>query len=202
MDSVGRLFRACRARLHKGLGLLAYRLGWRQVARAQFERVLLHGGADFVSYIYLGRIAFDSGDYAGWRREFEHARRLDPVRFARLRHTIERSSPRLAGTSFRRDLDGQGFDETGDRATWRSLRPFPGSAKQDLTKRPDLIVESTLDAMRSDAGMTSAGETEGAPVQDDCSSDAERKRLAALGPIAATELKRCNVDELARRLSS
>ena len=89
---------ALRARVHATLGWCAYRLGLATAARRQCEQVLLLRGADFRAYVQLGRIAFDQGDYAGWRREFEHARRLDPVRFARLSHPLELFEPRLAGT--------------------------------------------------------------------------------------------------------
>ena len=87
---------ALRARLHATLGWCAYRLGLAAAARRHCEKVLLLRGADFRAYVQLGRIAFDQGDYAGWRREFEHARRLDPVRFARLSHPLELFEPRLA----------------------------------------------------------------------------------------------------------
>src|SRR5262245_9776669 len=105
MKSVGWLLAGLGARFHVACGWLAYRLGCRRAARNHFERVLLLRGADFHAYVNLARIAFDVGDYAGWRRELEHARRLDPDRFARLRHPLELFEPRLAGTSIDRGSD-------------------------------------------------------------------------------------------------
>jgi len=124
MLSLSRLLRIARATGHGACGWLAYRLGWAGTARRQFERVLLLRGADFRAYVHLGRIAFDHGDYAGWRREFEHARRTDPIRFARLRHPIELFEPRLAGTQFERSGALDGFQAADSRATWRALHPF------------------------------------------------------------------------------
>jgi len=124
MLSLSRCLRIARATAHAACGWLSYRLGWYGVARQQFERVLLLRGADFRAYVHLGRIAFDHGDYAGWRREFEHARRTDPIRFARLRHAIELFEPRLAGTQFEGHGELDGFQGADSRATWRALHPF------------------------------------------------------------------------------
>lgn len=123
MQSLKRILRIARATVHAACGWLAYRLGWHGVSRRQFERVLLLRGADFRAYVHLGRIAFDHGDYAGWRREFEHARRTDPIRFARLRHPIELFEPRLAGTQFEGSTELEGFEAADARATWRALHP-------------------------------------------------------------------------------
>ncbi|MFY9344913.1 MAG: hypothetical protein WAT39_20640, partial [Planctomycetota bacterium] len=123
MWSLGWFLRTLTARLHGGCGWCCYRLGLRRAARHHYERVLSLGGADFTAYVHLGRIAFDIGDYTGWRRELEHARRLDPERFARLRHPLELFEPRLAGTTFDAiDDETADFDATQARATWRSLR--------------------------------------------------------------------------------
>tara|TARA_R110002094_G_scaffold117933_5_gene113568 strand:- start:491 stop:1432 length:942 start_codon:yes stop_codon:yes gene_type:complete len=124
MQSLNRIFRILRAKAHSSGGWLAYKLGWHGTARRQFERVLLLRGADFRAYVHLGRIAFDHGDYAGWRREFEHARRTDPIRFARLRHPIELFEPRLAGTQFEGSHELDSFQAADSRATWRALHPF------------------------------------------------------------------------------
>ena len=200
MRTVGWLLSMCAATLHFVCGSLAYRVGCRTFARRRFERVLELYGACFRAYVNLGRIAFDHGDYATWRRELEHARRLDPGRFARLRHPLELFEPRLAGTSFgRATVDGTPYD--GTRATWRSLR-------QAGTPRPTLempgSVESGLDALLPN--FESFGDAEQNPAaartRDDCASAEERHRLARLGPIDRTELQRCDVDDLVRRLSS
>lgn len=124
MPSLSRMFRIARATAHSAGGWLAYKLGWHGTARRQFERVLLLRGANFLAYVHLGRIAFDHGDYAGWRREFEHARRTDPIRFARLRHPIELFEPRLAGTQFEGNHELDSFQAADSRATWRALHPF------------------------------------------------------------------------------
>ena len=193
------------AHYHTVCGWSAYRLGWTTSARRHFERVLVLRGCDFSAYVHLGRISFAQGDYAGWRREFEHARRADPHRFARLRHPFELFEPRLAGTD---------FDETGERATWRSLRPFGGAGKKRT--RIDLLPDHDLDALlpawdaRIDAaadatptqavGNSVSGETE-AQAHDDCASAAERRRFRELGPIASRDVARCDLDDLLRRLS-
>lgn len=118
------MLRIARATAHSVGGWLAYKFGWHRTARRQFENVLLLRGANFLAYVHLGRIAFDQGDYAGWRREFEHARRTDPIRFARLRHPIELFEPRLAGTQFEGSTELDSFQATDSRATWRALHPF------------------------------------------------------------------------------
>ena len=124
MPSLSRMFRIARATAHSAGGWLAYKFGWHGTARRQFERVLLLRGANFRAYVHLGRIAFDHGDYAGWRREFEHARRTDQIRFARLRHPIELFEPRLAGTQFEGSHELDSFQAADSRATWRALHPF------------------------------------------------------------------------------
>ncbi|MEO6597613.1 MAG: hypothetical protein ABIP94_22950 [Planctomycetota bacterium] len=192
--------------------------------------MLVLRGADFSAYVHLGRIAFDTGDYAGWRREFEHARRADPYRFARLRHPFELFEPRLAGTDFdgidfdERDCDDRGFDDTGARAMWRSLRPLSpgrrGPSRGDLPLEPgrDALLpggdssadgiaprtESKLPSGSAEGGRLSdesRGMTPMVPMRDDCGSAAERLRFRKLGPIVPSELVRCDLDELARKLS-
>ncbi|MBL9079713.1 MAG: hypothetical protein JNL08_19585 [Planctomycetes bacterium] len=206
MGLVGQLLRSLRARLHSGCGWLAYRLRLPDLARRHYERVLVLRGSDFTAYVQLGRIAFAAGDYAGWRREFEHARRTDPDRFARLRHPFELFEPRLAGTD---------FDDTGDRATWRSLLPFgSGGARRPQAPRAETPFDGAFDAMlpgwdvRADAVTDAAAPQAGGTTpsdrdadRDDCASAAERERLAALGPIRRDDVTACDLDELARRLS-
>lgn len=225
MGLAGQLLNGVRARLHSACGWLAYRLRCPTRARRHYERVLVLRGSDFDAYVHLGRIAFAAGDYAGWRREFEHARRTDPERFARLRHPFELFEPRLAGTD---------FDETGDRATWRSLLPFGGGGpRRPATARGESPFDGAVDGMlpgtpgwapgwdlRADALLDAATPPSGNPasgdpasgdpafgarereaLHDDCASAAERARLAALGPIRAADVAACDLDELARRLS-
>lgn len=207
MGLVGRILQSLAAHYHSVCGWSSYRLGWAAAARHHFERVLVLRGSDFSAYVHLGRISFALGDYAGWRREFEHARRADPGRFAKLRHPFELFEPRLAGTD---------FDETGERATWRSLRPFGGTGKRNAARsdatdpgpdgplpgwdaRTDAAADTT--SSRAVGHSLSGGQREHGPWHDDCASAAERRRLRELGPIAAAEVERCDLDDLLRRLS-
>jgi hypothetical protein len=212
MKSVGWLLAGIGARFHVACGWLAYRLGCRRAARNHFERVLLLRGADFVAYVNLARIAFDVGDYAGWRRELEHARRLDPERFARLRHPLELFEPRLAGTSLDRPHDeGEHADGEGGRATWRALRPSgSGSRTPSRSDSFDAGLDALLpglDARAEAVPQPRAGVGKGDPPpdakhsHDDCLSTSERARFRELGPIARAEWKGCDLDDLLRRLS-
>jgi hypothetical protein len=210
MSSVGWILRSLGARIHGACGWISYRLGLRAAARRHFERVLLLRGGDFTAYVHLGRIAFDVGDYAGWRRELEHARRLDPERFARLRHPLELFEPRLAGTTFDHASDDAGdFEGTGSRATWRSLRPS-GTAPHDPLSRADSTDDSlprlddggrTPGRLSKPVPSTDASADDAATCRDDCATEAERQRLFALGPIDRLEAQRCDLDELLRKLS-
>lgn len=214
------LLRALVASLHALAGGLAYRLGRRHAARRHYERVLLLRGADFHAYLQLGRIAFDLGDYATWRRELEHARRLDPNRFARHHHPLDLIEPRLAGTNVDvGTFDPAGFD--GTRATWRLPRSTNGprsnngsegriewDAPAELSPPEDAvppIERPQSPTSGSSSGSSPAGgRRRGAsavPPIDDCSSPSERERFQHLGPIDANELGRCNLDELLRKLS-
>lgn len=212
MKSGHRLLCALLARWLAACGAIAYRLGWRAAARRRFERVLQLRGGDFAAHVQLGRIAFDLGDYAAWRREFEQARRIDPRRFARLRHPLELFEPRLAGTAFDPGTADDDFDGTGARATWRALRPLGGGP---LGKHPEPF-GSSLDALLPgcDARAESspprslgrlpadgAGTPDASVSHDDCSTAEERRRFVERGPIVAQELARCDLDELLRRLS-
>ena len=162
--------RTARATGHAVCGWLAYRLGWHGVARQQFERVLLLRGAHFRAYVHLGRIAFDRGDYVGWRREFEHARRTDPIQFARLRHPIELFEPRLAGTQFEGASALDGFQATDSRATWRVLHPFQDPREFD----PNKIGRVGDDLGNTDLGdhdLNKGGMLDGHPNKDDRTPD-------------------------------
>jgi hypothetical protein len=207
MALVGHLLRLLLAGLHSACGWVACRLRWSDLARRHYERVLVLRGSDFHAYVQLGRLAFAAGDYASWRREFEHARRTDPVRFAKLRHPFDLFEPRLAGTD---------FEDTGDRATWRSLLPFGNtSGRRPGSPRAEAAADSRLDPTASgrdvhtdaitDARSQGAASEDAAarpvPPRDDCLTGSERERLGALGPIRAAEVARCDLDDLARRLS-
>ena len=282
MQSLRRILQLARANAHSACGWLAYKLGWQAKARRQFERVLLLRGADFRAYVHLGRIAFDHGDYAGWRRELEHARRTDPIRFARLRHAIELFEPRLAGTQFEGGHDLDGYQAADSRATWRALHPFgsdpfrvdgrlgkdlgrshdgfgrgtdlplapgydplmpshPSSGQQIDDRDPDdlhdrLLHGDLLDGGGNSGGSNSGGSNSGSNIsgdggidkdqgisseriggnnshhgwntpdaalsRDDFSSPIERRRFQLRRPIDRQEIARCDLNELARRLSS
>lgn len=210
MVSIGRWLRNLAARLHGAAGWLAYRLGSRRLAARCFERVLQLRGADFSAHVHLGRIAFDTGDYARWRRELTHAQRLDADRFARLRHPLEPIEPRLAGTAFaRRERLDDDFDDAGERATWQSLRG-PGPMAQQARSEPadggleallggfDAHAEAALDR-RPDYDAPAPSDRP-RRQRDDCSSDSERARFRRLGPIRAADVHGCDLDRLLRRL--
>lgn len=198
------------ALLHALCGWVLFRAGCRLRARRHYERVLQLRGDDFTAYVHLGRIAFAIGDYSGWRREFEHARRTDPVRFARLRHPTELFEPRFAGTDFERGTGSSGSTPADgeDRATWRSL--LFGPARQGAGQRADAGdaeggdaagIDGGLDALLAGAGTDRPDASRPGAAADDCSTSAERRRFAELGPIGAREVRQCDLDELARRLS-
>jgi len=151
MPSLRRLANCAHAALHAATGWFAYRIGFLPSSRRRYERVLQLRGACYGAYVHLGRIAFDEGDYAGWRREFEHARRTDPQRFSRLRHPLELFEPRLAGTRFaneRAALGDAGFDGADARATWHALRPANRDARSGETH--ELPLAPDYDPMATD----------------------------------------------------
>lgn len=228
MSGVGRFLRTLQAAAHAATGWLAYRFGCHEFARRRFERVLLLRGADFVAYVHLGRIAFDLGDYASWRREFEHARRTDPARFARLRHPLELFEPRLAGTQIDLPDGTRDFDGTGGRATWRALHPLANEkGRRGPRPGPDLGVGADFDTLLPGGDVLDTDVRGGDPTEelrglggaiprradaeprlpdaslshDDCASAAERRRFRDRGPIPRSEVARCDLDDLARRLS-
>ncbi len=208
MSIVGRLLQCLAARLHGAGGWLAYRLGCRRTARHHFERVLMLRGADFAAYVHLGRIAFDCGDYAGWRRELEHARRLDPVRFARLRHPPALHEPRLAGTTFAPVADHDDFDGTGERATWHLPRAG-GAGREPRNESIDTALDALLPGLDELAETTFGRPMSGrlpddgraTSAHDDCTSATERVRFQRLGPIRAADVTRCDLDALAKKLA-
>lgn len=223
---------ALRARAHAAVGWCAYRLGLATTARRRFEHVLLLRGADFGAYVHLGRIAFNAGDYAGWRREFEHARRLDPVRFARLNHPLELFEPRLAGTRLDRRVpapETAEFPATDARATWSA----EGDPSDDVAPEANATegLDHGLPLMPNYDPLTPEGEDyvdpngsadpfadfdeipsprtgdrapshDAAVTRDDFSSAAERRRFELRRPIDQKDIARCDLTELARRLSS
>ena len=216
-----------RARAHRTCGWIAYQLGWAMAARRQYERVLTLMGADFRAYVGLGRIAFDEGDYTGWRREFEYARRTDPIRFARLRHPLELFEPRLAGTPLDRRLRAEADasrHHTEAPANLGATQPAgeapskPGTNEDlalgaDVPAGPDPALRSAEDDDRDIADLTLDHEDsprariprpsppDASVTRDDFSSPAERHRFQQRRPINRREIARCDLTDLARRLS-
>jgi hypothetical protein len=213
MGPVGRLLQQIRASFHAACGWLCFRAGLRLQARNHYERVLQLRGDDFSAYVHLGRIAFAIGDYTGWRRELEHARRTNGAAFARLRHPSDRFEPRIAGTDADPGAPPDNFSATGDRATWRSLlAPDAGRAAGTRLEGDNGQPGPRRTRRPGDAPAQAGSEqTTGANAPfpfdaeehgDDCSSSSERRRLRSLGPIRAQDCRNCDLDELSRRLTS
>ncbi|MEC8252387.1 MAG: hypothetical protein VX044_04180 [Planctomycetota bacterium] len=203
-----------RARAHSALGWIAYQLGWSGTARRQYERVLVLRGSDFRAYVGLGRIAFDAGDYAGWRRDFECARRTDPIRFARLRHPLELFEPRLAGTLLDRRFRAQPEEElrAEDAAeSWSETAPtsdadaaLSGDADHALDAKTRDVCEEKHAHTPDDqprAHIPRPSPPDASVTHDDFSSPAERRRFQLRRPINRREIARCDLADLARRLS-
>lgn len=201
-------------------GRVAFRLGRHATSRRAFERVLRLSGDEFLAHVYLGRIALGEGDFAGYRREMASARALDAERFAGLRPAAEGIEPRLVGSP---------FEETGERATWRSVRPGNhGIARRSTVRSAEIPTESLdepmgtgplfdlphaelsqqdtqLDAPGSpDLALPGAGGDPRARqrLRDDFSSGAERDRFRQLPPLRQDDVRTADFDELARRLGS
>ena len=136
------LIQHLRAIAHGLAGRIWFRLGRAGRATHHFERVLAVRGDDFGAYVYLGRLAFSSGDYTGWRREYEHARRVCPERFDRLRHPFDPIEPSTADSL---------LVEAGARATWRAVGPLPSSGRTAAETRPrdDFSSETERQRFRS-----------------------------------------------------
>lgn len=180
------LCRALAASWHRCWGRFWFRLRHQDRARGHFERLLQLRGDDFQAYVYLGRLAYAQGDYSGWRREFEHARRTDPQQFERLGEV---------GDLF--VLHGRaGAREAADRATWSRIgvaRRRPGS-EQDAPQ-----------AAQGSPWWRTGEDPDALPRQsrrlgDDFTSDRERQHFARLRPLTPQEVAGVDVDGLARRL--
>ncbi|HLQ38021.1 MAG TPA: hypothetical protein VK348_09475, partial [Planctomycetota bacterium] len=129
---------------------------------------------------------------------FEHARRIDPQRFAELRHPFELFEPRTAGTT---------FDEAGERATWRAVRPghhtgVRRSPTRSIELSTDAGCEPALPPTREHAADLEhlRGIDWQDSSRDDCVSPAERMRLRDLGPITSAKIAAADLDDLCRRL--
>jgi hypothetical protein len=169
-----------RGALHGLLGRICFRLGSAARARRHFERVLELKGDDFTAYLYLSRLAYTVGDYAGWRRELEHARRASPERFAQQKFPFELFEPLATGTI---------LEETGERATWRAMRVTSVARPNE----GDVVGERGLSAC-PDGSLRRYG--------DDFCSEHERKKFSMLPPIDSAEIASADMDRLLRDLSS
>src|SRR5262249_50703428 len=151
-------------------------------------------GDDFVAYVFLGRLAYSIGDYAGWRREFEHARRTAPERYARLKNPFDLFEPRSAGA-----IRG----EAGERATWRTVKMHnAGLGSGSLVGGNGILGGGTMfgrnglpnytgGLFASDEGLRTGPFSgrdcpDGKPLRrygDDFASEGERQRFRDLPPI-------------------
>lgn len=180
------------------IGWVAFRLGRHETARRSFERVLDLGGDEFSAYVHLGRIALGQGDFAGYRREMNNARNVDPERFAKIVPGAD-AEPRLFGSP---------FEETGERATWRSMRPgSQGYARRSTVRSAELPTESNDDSLLYgpvyEIPQMELGERAPKPMfdgNDDFMTSTERARFRGLPPLRRDDVRTADVDELARRL--
>jgi hypothetical protein len=176
---------------HRVAGRVWYRLRCEDKARAHFECVLHRLGDDFVAYVYLGRLAYGAGDYAGCRREFEHARRTAPDRFARMKCPFELFEPRAAGAL---------PEETNARATWRSFR-------SETVPQLGLWLQpggGVLPRRRGAGREHGAEECDSGRLRrygDDFGSEQERARFHGLPSIRSQDFCAADLDALARRLT-
>lgn len=176
---------------HRLAGRVWFKIGNSDRSRLHFERVLELKGDDFVAYVYLGRLAYGLGDYAGWRREYEHARRTSPDRYARLKNPFDLFEPRSAGTL---------REETGERATWRTVRLHRTQAAQGGASGG---LPAPGESLRSPPHFDRECPT-GSPLRrygDDFASDDERARFRTLEPIEADEVRTTDLERLIDELT-
>lgn len=187
MPSIRQTFRNAAALAHRACGVLFYHCGARDRARRRFQRVLELKGDDFSAYVHLGRMAYSLGDYAGWRRESELARRASPDRFARLGHPFDLHRPRTVTNTV--------FEEAGDRASWRLYRVGQLGERASEPALPSLSELSS--ASEGHESRRASGKL---ARRDDFSSADERARFATLQPLRTEDIRAADLEELARRL--
>lgn len=173
---------------HRLAGRFWFRVGGFERAREHFERVLELKGDDFVAYVHLARLAYCLGDYAGCKREYEHARRTAPDRYARLENPFDLFEPRAAGTM---------RDEAGERATWRS------TLRREPMHLPQGMGSSRGGEAVAGRPATSRGACPDGPrirrSGDDFRDEQERARFRELRPIDPQELSGLDLDRLLDR---
>ncbi|MBI5851934.1 MAG: hypothetical protein HZB39_13050 [Planctomycetes bacterium] len=174
---------------HRLAGWVCFRIGAWEPARRHFERVVQLAGEDFDALVWMGRVAYKLGDYAGWKRECARARVSDPERYARLRHPFELFEPRAAANA---DVRDGGLDPLAES---RGSRMFQGDVENG---------DANSDARRGAiARLRPFGALDGASaasIADDFSSEAERSRFRPLPPIDGGAIAQVDLDDLARRL--
>ena len=197
---LSRPMRRIQAIYHSICGRIAWRCRRTDSARHHFERALMMGGYAFSAYLYLGRIALSEGDYAGYRREMGNARACDPDRFTRLRLPTEGLEPRTAGTP---------FEETAQRATWRSARSGNNQTRRPTVRSAELPtdfsadnVHPTLDAQIDELVQfidSESLELQEKPRTDDFNSWTERERFRHLPPIDKDAIRQVDIDDIVRK---
>lgn len=219
-----RFERAVAVRLHSLAGRTLFRLGRHRAAKRRFERVLQLRGDHFVSYVHLGRIAYKLGDYAGWREQCAHARRTAPERFARLRHPFELFEPRTGWSldgGRERSAFAQGTLQQPSAGGLEPLAPSTAVEFRDSDSGDDSDAHDfgTVDLGAGDPGDTAMLEGGGTGPErvddlargaesesvgrwfDDFVDRHERRKFRQLDPIAPAEMRSCDLDDLARRLT-
>jgi hypothetical protein len=177
------LLRNLTAAVHRAAGRFWFRFGAHERARQHFERLLELCGDDFGAYVHLARIAYRRGEYASWQRECGHARRTDPLRYARLGHPFELFDPRTGAAA------GEA------RILPPSLLPYRPARRGVSADRRGEVPDR--------AGPVPAGPGGPGPARatgDDFTSREERERFAALGPIEAGRIAALDIDALLAQL--
>lgn len=183
------ILRSLSSAYHKLAGTAMFRVHLYVRSRRHFERVLELKGDDFTAFVYLGRIAYNLGDRAGWRRESEHAKRTSPERYAKMKHSFELFEPRAAGNI---------SEEAGERATWREIEVSSVGLRLDLESLEDPSGESQI--LRA-AGLGTYSDKGCHLYGDDFSSEQERRRFRKLEAIDLRDLQQLDLDELIRQLT-
>lgn len=176
---------------HRLAGWVCFRIGAWERARRQFEQVVRLAGEDFDALVWMGRVAYKLGDYAGWKRECARARVSDPVRYARLRHPFELFEPRAAANA---DVRDGGLDPLGES---RSSRRFQGDAENGDADANSDARRGAIARLRPFGALDGAS---AASIADDFSSEAERSRFRPFPPIDGGAIAQVDLDDLARRL--
>lgn len=177
VDLFERVIRSGRTFWHRMTGRVCFRLRRPEAARRHFEQVLLLKGDDFVAYFYLARLAFAAGDNVGYHRELAHAKRTSPERMAKIRYLFDYFEPTPAD-------DGL-FEETGERATWKSFR---------------MSSVGGADRVPGERGLSSCPEGDLRRYGDDFSSPQERERFADLPPILSEDVALVDLNQLSDAL--